>query len=125
VKAADYFRLAGAFALAALTTVMALNAGPFAVSVCYLLGTVLSAFLVLLFGGRHRLLLMAAATVPPYVVVTLFSVRQFYVDPDTSDPFRQIVRYAPSFALDFGMTVALPLLIAYVVHRLRYKSRNA
>lgn len=125
MKAAVYFRFAGAFALGALTTVVVLNAGPFAVSGCYLAGTLLSGFLVLLFGGRHRLLLMATATVPPYVLITLCSVREFYVDPDTSDPFRQIVRYAPSFAFDFGMTVALPLLSAYVVHRLRYKSRSA
>jgi hypothetical protein len=125
VKTADYFRFALAFALAALTTVMVLNAGPFAVSACYLLGSVLSTGLILLFGGRHRLPLMAVATIPAYLLITLYSVRRFYTDPDTSDPFGQIVRYVPSFALDLGMTVVIPLLLAYAVHRLRYKTRNA
>ena len=110
-------RLLAALALAGLTC-FAYRGASIDPSGAYLGATIVSTLCLVILGGRSRVLFTAIATVPPFFLLA-------------SDNFR-LRRPADTFldtfaltAAGFGIVVAVPLVIAYLVSRFTCRAQRA
>jgi hypothetical protein len=126
MKTSDYLRLALALGLGAMIALSVFTAGAFAVAAAGLVTTFLSAILIIVLGGRRRVSLMAIALVPPFVLISSYEI--FYLSresPLNPEPFPNVFTY---YLAEFGLLVALPIFIAYIVSlvtRLNHKAPKA